>query len=113
MHYKIKVLVISRFNYYEIILINFLFILCDTYRVNKLIEAKLGLEHLSKHSRVGKPTCICSGTSNGTWKLRRGQRIRRRVGIRWGLSRQPIDLMNKPNAIAKKTIGDLVIMVFF
>jgi hypothetical protein len=48
-HYKIKVLVISRFNYYEIMLIIFLLIVYDVYRVNKLIEAKLGLGHLNEH----------------------------------------------------------------
>jgi hypothetical protein len=65
-HYKIKVLVISRFNDYEIMLINCLLIVCDTYRVNKLIEAKLGLGNSNEHSRVGKPIRICNGTSNGT-----------------------------------------------
>ncbi len=55
MHYKIKVLVISRFNYYEIMLNNCLLIVCDICRVNKLIEAKLGLGHLNEHSKVGKP----------------------------------------------------------
>jgi len=48
-HYKIKVLVISRFNYYEIMLISYLLIVYDVYRVNKLIEAKLSLGHLSEH----------------------------------------------------------------
>jgi len=48
-HYKIKVLVINRFNYYEIMLINCLLIIYDAYRVNKLIEAKLGLGHLNEH----------------------------------------------------------------
>ncbi len=87
MLYKLKVLVISRFNYYEIMLINCCLIICDIYRGNKLIEAKLGLEHLSEHSRVGKLIRICNGTSNGTWWLGRVQRIRRRVGNRWGLSK--------------------------
>jgi hypothetical protein len=54
-------------------------IVCDTYRVNKLIEAKLGLGHLSEHLRIGKPIRICNGTSNGTWWLMRVQRIRRRI----------------------------------
>ncbi len=49
MHYKIKVYVISRFNHYEIMLINCLLIVYDAYRVNKLIEAKLGLGHLNEH----------------------------------------------------------------
>ncbi len=49
MHYKIKVLIISRFNYYEIMLINYLLIVYDVYKVNKLIEAKLGLGYLSEH----------------------------------------------------------------
>jgi hypothetical protein len=78
-HYKIKVLVISRFNYYEIMLIKCLLIVCDTYRINKLIEAKLGVGHLSEYSRVGKPIQICNGTSNGTWWLGRVQRIRRTI----------------------------------
>jgi len=50
-HYKLKVLVISRFNYYEIMLINCLLIVYDAYRVNKLIEAKLGLGHFSEHGK--------------------------------------------------------------
>jgi hypothetical protein len=85
-------------------LINYLLIICDTYKVNKLIEAKLGLGHLNEHSKARKPTCIC----NGTWWLRRLQRIRIRVGNKWGLSKQPIDLMNKLNAIAKKQLGALL-----
>jgi hypothetical protein len=48
-HYKIKALIISRFNYYEIMLINCLLIVYDVYKVNKLIEAKLGLGHLNEH----------------------------------------------------------------
>jgi hypothetical protein len=48
-HYKIKVLVISRFNYYEMMLINCLLIVYYAYKVNKLIEAKLGLGHLNEH----------------------------------------------------------------
>jgi len=85
-------------------------IICDIYRVNKLIEAKLGLKHLSEHSRVGKPIRICNDTSNGTWWLGRVQRIRRIIKNRWGLSRQPIGLM-KFNVIVEKTIGGFVIMV--
>jgi len=45
-HYKFKVLGISLFNYYEIMLINFFLIVYDVYKVNKLIKAKLGLGHL-------------------------------------------------------------------
>ncbi len=51
MHHKIKILVINRFNYYEIMLINYLLIVYDAYRVNKLIEAKLGLKHLNEHGK--------------------------------------------------------------
>jgi hypothetical protein len=50
-----------------------------------LIEAKLGLKHLSEHSRAKKLTRVCNGTSNGTWWLGRVQRIKRRVENRWGL----------------------------
>ncbi len=82
MHYEIKILVVSRFIYYKIMFINSIFIVCDTYKVNKLIDRKLGLKHLSEYSRIGKPTWICNGTSNATWKLGRVQRIRKRVGIR-------------------------------
>ncbi len=45
MHYKIKVLVIDRFNYYEIMFINYVLIVYDAYKVNKLVEAKLSLRH--------------------------------------------------------------------
>ncbi len=51
MHYKIKVSVINKFKYYEIMLIDCLLIVYDAYRVNKFIEAKLGLRHLSEHGR--------------------------------------------------------------
>jgi len=44
-NYKIKELVISRFNYYEVMLINCFLIVYDVYRVNRLIEAKLSLGH--------------------------------------------------------------------
>jgi len=36
------------FNYYKIMLINYLLIIYDAYRVNTLIEAKLGLGHLGE-----------------------------------------------------------------
>jgi hypothetical protein len=44
-NYKIKELVISRFNSYEIMLINYFLIVYDVYKVNRLIEAKLSLGH--------------------------------------------------------------------
>jgi hypothetical protein len=39
------------------------------------------------------------------------QKIRKIVGNRWGLSRKPIDLMNKPNAKANNISEGLIIMV--
>jgi hypothetical protein len=33
------------------ILINYLLLVYDAYKVNKLIEAKLGLGHLSEHGK--------------------------------------------------------------
>jgi hypothetical protein len=39
------------------------------------------------------------------------QKIRKRGGNRWGLSRKPIHLMNKPNVEANNIIGGLIIMV--
>jgi len=39
------------------------------------------------------------------------QIIRRKTRNRWGLSRQPIDLINKLNVVTKKTIRGHVIMV--
>ncbi len=44
MHYKIKVSIINK-------LIDCLLIVYDAYRVNKFIEAKLGLGHLSEHGK--------------------------------------------------------------
>jgi len=50
-YYKIKVLVINKFKYYEIMLIDYLLIVYDAYKVNKFIETKLGLGHLSEHGK--------------------------------------------------------------
>ena len=62
-------------------------------------------------SKVGKPTPISNATEEGSWWLGRVQRIRRRVGTKWGLSRQPVDLMNKPSVAARTASGGPVIMV--
>jgi hypothetical protein len=49
-------------------------------------------------SRMGR---LCGSSSNhvvagpGTWWLGRVQKMRRKVGSRWGISRQPVDLLNK------------------
>ncbi len=75
MHYKIKILVISRFNYYEIMLINCLLIVYDAYRVNKLIEAKLGLRQLSE---LGKKTFKTLSLTNLIIKVLDFRVIRRR-----------------------------------
>jgi hypothetical protein len=43
---------------------------------------------------VGTPTIIFNAIEKGTWYIGRVQRIRRRVGKKWGISRQPVDLLN-------------------
>jgi hypothetical protein len=84
---------------------------CGVYFVQDNNNQASSKQQGGKNSRVGKPIHICNDTSNGTWWLGKMQRIRKRVRNRRGLSRQPIDLMNKPNVVPKKIIEGLVIMV--
>ncbi len=65
-----------------------------------------------KNSKARKPTLVCNATNNGTWWLRKIPKFIKRVATRWGLSRQPIDLMDKPNVLTRKASGGaFVIMV--
>lgn len=54
--------------------------------------------------RNGVPSSILEGVDEGTWWVGRVQKMRRRVGTKWGMSRQPIDLMNRPVRINKKKV---------
>jgi hypothetical protein len=48
---------------------------------------------------------VVDGSSDGIWYVGRVQRIRRRYGKKWGVSRQPIDLQNRPTVVAKRAAG--------
>ena len=61
--------------------------------------------------RVGAPSNIGKGTSCGSWWLGRVQKIRRKVGQKWGLSRYPIDLMMRSSATARKGSAPPQVMV--
>jgi hypothetical protein len=49
----------------------------------------------SRMGRLGGPSSVPVAASSGTWWLDRVQKMRRKVGSRWGISRQPIDLLNR------------------
>jgi hypothetical protein len=46
-------------------------------------------------SRSEDPTNVSVGTDSGSWWIGQVQKMRRRVGTKWGVSRNPIDLMNQ------------------
>jgi hypothetical protein len=45
---------------------------------------------------VAGPSNIYNGIDEGCWWLGRVQKIRRKIGSRWGNSKVPVDLMNRP-----------------
>jgi hypothetical protein len=61
--------------------------------------AKAAKSH-SRMGRLGGPSSVPVATSSGTWWLDRVQKMRRNVGSRWGISRQPIDLLNRGGGIS-------------
>lgn len=53
-------------------------------------------------SKKLQPTCVLNGVDRGTWCIGRVQKMRRKVGTRWGNCRQPIDLQNRDVSKGKK-----------
>jgi hypothetical protein len=53
-------------------------------------------------SRSGRPTNVLEGVDEGTWWLGRVQKMWRKVGMKWGVCRQPIDLYNRPPSLRQK-----------
>jgi hypothetical protein len=49
----------------------------------------------SRMGRLGGPNSILVAASSDIWWLGRVQKMRGKVGSRWGISRQPIDLLNR------------------
>ena len=49
-----------------------------------------------------QPTCVLNGVDRGTWCIGRVQKMRRKVGTRWGSCRHPIDLLNREVNKGKK-----------
>jgi hypothetical protein len=49
----------------------------------------------SRMGRLGGPSSVPVAASSGTWWLGKVQKMRRKVGSRWGISQQPIDLLNR------------------
>jgi hypothetical protein len=61
--------------------------------------------------RVGAPSSIGKGTLCGSWWLGRVQKIRRKVGQKWGLFRYPFDLMNRNSSSGRKGSAPPEVMV--
>lgn len=58
------------------------------------------------------PSCVLNEVNEGCWWLRWVHKIRRKVGTKWGLSWQPIDLQNFQVNLGKKNPSTLNLMVF-
>ena len=62
----------------------------------------------SKKRKRGRPaknrqaTCVLAGVDRGNWCIGRVQKMRRKVGNRWGNCTQPIDLQNRDVQKGKK-----------
>lgn len=52
--------------------------------------------HKGKGGCKGVPASIVNGADEGMWWIGRIQKMRKKVVNRWGISRQPTDLLNKP-----------------
>lgn len=62
-----------------------------------------------KHSR--QPRIVIASGDNGTWWLDRIQCMKHRIGLRWGLYRQPIDLLKKVPSMGTKVTSKLMMML--
>jgi len=51
--------------------------------------------HATRTKTRGRPATINSGLTNGMFYIGRVQKMRTRVGTKWGICRQPIDLMKR------------------
>jgi hypothetical protein len=60
-----------------------------------LVIPILAAKSRSHMGRLGDPSSVPVAASSGTWWLGRVQKMRRKVGSRWGISRQPVDLLNR------------------
>lgn len=58
--------------------------------------------------RLGTPCNVSGGADVGSWWLGRVQKIRRKVGTKWGLCRYPIDLLNRNSTGKKVSSGPTV-----
>jgi hypothetical protein len=61
---------------------------------------------------AGVPTSIQAGAETASWWLGRVQKIRR-VGTKWGICRNPIDLLNRTMSTSKKvgTTSNVMILL--
>ena len=55
-----------------------------------------------KPSKILQPTCVLNGVDQGTWCIGKVQKIRRKVGTRWGSCKHLIDLFNREVNKGKK-----------
>jgi hypothetical protein len=61
--------------------------------------------------KKGSPSNISAGGDSGTWWVGRVHKIRKRVGTKWGICRNPVDLLNKPAGSGKKVASNYIVMV--
>jgi hypothetical protein len=61
--------------------------------------------------KKGSPSNISAGGESGTWWIGRIQKIQKRVGTKWGICRNPVDLLNKPAGSSKKVPSNPTVIV--
>lgn len=59
----------------------------------------------------GIPASVSFGVDHGCWWLGRIQKIRRKVGNRWGISRTAVDLTNKPTATRRGADPQIMVLL--
>ena len=65
----------------------------------------------SQRTRV--PIVVSSGAKSVSSWIGRVQKIRRSYGTKWGISRNPIDLLNRATTTRKKVSGSPIVQVMF
>ena len=55
--------------------------------------------------RLGRPAVLSGGVDVGSWWLGQVQKIRRKVGQKWGVYRYPLDLLNQSTSGKKVSSG--------
>lgn len=87
---------------------------CGVFFMQERVSSGRGATKKRKAKKTpnGRPSSILQGVDEGTWWLGRVQKMRRRVGPRWGPVKEPIDLLNLKVNDPKNRSADAVFEVY-